>query len=972
MLYVEHLRRRVKVFEELARELENFREVSEVISNMPDETPRHLPKVWDGHVRLAAARLAPLCGECASLLLVTRTFFVKWHRGLQDLTTQDRDLSPPDIEASFTNAQAAFSDSDASAIQQSQTASFETSVRFCNELAVQIGHVHQDISRVFAITTADPYTELIERIGTLRGHLKELERMHLGGTRPAEYPSIRDAARFQFAKMIVRLFCDENRDLLTAERLGRPENTTKLHDRLAEFWKTYRLPVERSRNVLIDAIKTMTALGKSAMGRSVLEWWENYHACYECPALNQFEGRDAGDFPQADSAWMSLRHRSFWAVATLARQIRGATAYSDLIQPFREAAAQERAISERIEALVKGLTEWCSSRGHQVLLTGRNRMSAADALELCSALWIADRIGEPWNDRLEQEAFEVVSALQHPDGSFGAVAPLYHNRGFTFYLPSASTIALLARFVTGAASAPRTPQLQHRLKRWAPVLLKGAAFLNETLVGTDREALDDSQYSDWAGWHSDRHPERERIDCLATTEAVIALCRIDDAVKWLINLEVISDFDVSWPEPLARRLSEEGSRLVPVDCEAQRRQLLVRIAPLIRRFKRTGERYTSLWSIGSVDEPLGSHTFVFYGPPGTGKTFSQEIIAGELGWPVVTLTIGNFLHDGEDRVGRRADEVFKRLSYLSNVCIVFDEFDEMVTARARRGDQGWSGFPLLTATMLPLLTLLRERAQKQGCAVSFTTNYIENIDQAAKRVGRLDEAILLTYPDFTSRLLVGLMASRRHKPDVGWKVLLTLAKDTALCSHADARGYIEQGIRHTEHDRVDGMEKPKPPIDASYYRDIDGREHQTMVGLKELFDSIGPKATIDEWLAENESWQDLYARLQTGPNRAEVQRTERRHWPRTAVATGSVSINGSPVRFVDLGQGGFQVETSSDFGTGQLAIDTPLGSVSIRADKRWQTYPKAPGAEVIIGVEVDASSQPDWGPLAKHLGQAVT
>ena len=129
---------------------------------------------------------------------------------------------------------------------------------------------------------------------------------------------------------------------------------------------------------------------------------------------------------------------------------------------------------------------------------------------------------------------------------------------------------------------------------------------------------------------------------------------------------------------------------------------------------------------------------MFYGPPGTGKTYAQQIIAGELGWPLVTLTIGDFLHDGEDKVGRRAGDIFRRLSYLSNVCIVFDEFDEMVTVRSRKGEQGWAGFPLLTAAMLPLLSELRDQARTQSCAVSFTTNYIENIDQAATRGGRVD------------------------------------------------------------------------------------------------------------------------------------------------------------------------------------------------------------------------------------------
>lgn len=941
MSYVEHLRGRATAFDALAEQLKLVTRVNGAIEGTTGTPPPELDHVWDSHVRLAVTRLAPLCDTCASLILATRPFFEEWQHDLEKLETTDRPLSSADLDGSLGLALAALAKAGVEACRVSQQAAFKASVDFCNQLSTQIRQVYDGLQAVFGISEKNSYGELIEKITRLEGSLDGLARTHLGGTQPGEYPTILDAARFQFARMLVRRFRDKNGLLLDDRALDKaPEKAQELTTRLNELRQTYRIgsgPAPMGTTGKLEAIRTIRALGESSMGRSVLEWWRNYDECYECPPSTAFEGKTPGEYPDADSLWMSLRHRSFHAIADLtnqlisAKEVEGAARFTRVADVLSEAARTERRIADRIEVQIKDVTQWCSGRGHQILLAGRNQMSTADPIELASALWIAERINESWNERLEQQAFETISELQRTDGSFSAVAPLYHNRWFTFYLPSANVIALLARFVTAGADSPKRQALQARLRRWAPVLLKGARFLNETLVGGGPESDSDPDKRDWAGWHSDRHPEAERIDCLTTTEAVTALCRLDDAIKWLINLEIVGEFSVAWPDPIP------SSSLMAVDGEAGRDQLQLKVAPLVRRFREYGERFNPRRGPASDNRGVASHAFVFYGPPGTGKTFFQQIVAGELGWPVVTLTIGDFLHDGEDRVGRRAHEIFKRLSLLSNVCIVFDEFDEMVTARSRKGEQGWTGFPLLTATMLPLLTILRNNARSQCCVVSFTTNYIENIDQAATRVGRIDEAILLTYPDYSSRLLLGLMARATHEAThVNWELLCTIARDTALCSQPDVRAYIEESVKSG----VDRVSRPKPPIDSTYYDGIDwaGRGAAT-AGVERLFRSIGPDHVVATWLNDHPSWRTTYERLRGRTDRQVERRASPRQrfrgqWPCESDCAGRVLLR-------DISPCGVGMEAAAELPE-RFTLRIPSADlqaaatyVEVSANRRW-------------------------------------
>jgi hypothetical protein len=898
MLYVEQLRKRVTCFTDLAIELESIRKISDVIAPVKEHHPEEEALVTDGYLRIAAARLASVCGECDALVLATRPFFREWCKSLGRLSSETASVAMPQFNSAFKSALAGLARSYDAECHEPQMRAFRRAIGFCNDHWLRVSQVHTALKEAFGVAPDAGCVELMRDIEKLKNSLEKLEELHLGDTKPGEFPSILDAARFQFAKMLVSHFCDDNGVLLSLEVDCAQRRLTENLNHLRRVYEPFSHGTPSATQS--DACQIVRALGDSPVGRGVLEWWSNYAQCYACPAADQYN-KGTEKFPDRDSAWFSLRHRSFFAIEALTRKISECGDWSELIEPLRCAAREEQAIADSLEKLIKDLTQWCSARGHQLVLLGRNGKSQiADPLELVAALWIADRIGEPWEEKLEQDAFEVVSSLQHPDGSFGAVAPLYHNRGFTFYLPSASTIALLARFAIGGTDAPRRRPLQDRLRRWAPVLLRGALFLTESGVGVDGDRGEGRSHQSFAGWHSDRHPEAERIDCFATTEAITALCRLDDAFRWLINLEVTQEFRISWPS----RILKDA---LPTDVESFGNQLLLRVAPLARELKLLSASYS-----GSLDVPLGRgvgrRSFLFHGPPGTGKTYSQEIIAGELGWPLITLTIGDFLHDGEDKVGRRAEDIFRRLSYLSHVCIVFDEFDEMVTARARVNQVGWSGLPLLTATMLPLLSGLRDKSKTRCCTISFTTNYLENIDRAATRVGRVDELILLTYPDYSSRILLGVRAAARCACDaapVDWDLIRNLASETALCAYPDVRAHIESGIAGRA---AAARARPKSPVDSSYYSGGDDIRPDALHAVAELLKTVGPPDVLAAWLKrpENLDWEHLYIRDQ---QRGSSEFPERRNHERYLVRSRcKAQIDGREFTLVDVSECGFRLD----------------------------------------------------------------
>lgn len=137
---------------------------------------------------------------------------------------------------------------------------------------------------------------------------------------------------------------------------------------------------------------------------------------------------------------------------------------------------------------------------------------------------------------------------------------------------------------------------------------------------------------------------------------------------------------------------------------------------------------------------------LLYGPPGVGKTFLLECCAGELGLPIVWLTIGgaNSMWVGE-KTGK-VKQAFDDARAQAPCVLFIDEIDSFLVRREQITNAD-SEMGLVVNTFLTELDAVRGK----GVAIVGATNFVERLDAAAVREGRFDWKVLVPQPDRAAR-----------------------------------------------------------------------------------------------------------------------------------------------------------------------------------------------------------------------------
>jgi len=144
-----------------------------------------------------------------------------------------------------------------------------------------------------------------------------------------------------------------------------------------------------------------------------------------------------------------------------------------------------------------------------------------------------------------------------------------------------------------------------------------------------------------------------------------------------------------------------------------------------------------------VDLPRG---IILYGYPGTGKTYFTEAMASELRLPMIKLSPADLFRGIVGESEARVRQITTLIESLSPAVIMIDEIDQLALKRAgvMITDSGVSR--RVTNMLLEYLGRRDRKSFLVGC-----TNFIEQMDTAFIRAGRVDEIILVLPPDREAR-----------------------------------------------------------------------------------------------------------------------------------------------------------------------------------------------------------------------------
>jgi len=125
--------------------------------------------------------------------------------------------------------------------------------------------------------------------------------------------------------------------------------------------------------------------------------------------------------------------------------------------------------------------------------------------------------------------------------------------------------------------------------------------------------------------------------------------------------------------------------------------------------------------------------YLLYGPPGTGKSSFIQALAGHLDFNIAILNVSERgLHD--DRLSHLLSKVPPR------TIVLLEDVDVAFANRKKRDADGYSG---ANVTFSGLLNALDGVASAEERIIFLTTNYVERLDEALIRPGRVDMTVRL-------------------------------------------------------------------------------------------------------------------------------------------------------------------------------------------------------------------------------------
>jgi hypothetical protein len=410
-----------------------------------------------------------------------------------------------------------------------------------------------------------------------------------------------------------------------------------------------------------------------------------------------------------------------------------AAALQEALVALRTALKRMNDVNVHVASIVSGPvdvhTRWCHTvlNQHIAFATSGN-FTDFDASELVSALAVGVRNQDLLTEAQVSKALENAVVGLEPDGSWRPPHPYFSADGLqALRAPAADVVWTL---ISALARFPRIRVADRALYSFV-----------DWLERTQREIKpeEDPTAPPHVGWSADQMREQGRIELFSTAYAVNALLAVRDLVE--------------------HRLWELCKRRFTVVQDALPLEKMAAVDLAVPHGKRLHSQLSRMMRDTREAAAGADYSIVLHGPPGSSKTTVagtlSHVTRGSRGWGkdrrLVRITPADFTRLGEDRVDAQAHAIFELLRHVRGVTILFDEVDDLL----RRRDFGPGVHPrfldLVIPAMLNRLQDLHDACEQQETCFLFGTNYVERIEPALMRRGRIDQIFAVPYPDMESR-----------------------------------------------------------------------------------------------------------------------------------------------------------------------------------------------------------------------------
>lgn len=402
-----------------------------------------------------------------------------------------------------------------------------------------------------------------------------------------------------------------------------------------------------------------------------------------------------------------------------------------LLEAIRTLAEENRQLAREIRKPVARPAEWCKKvMDREIAYVTSQNATEFDPSELVSAIAVSVRNDLLTTSLQVSDAVSKAITGQRPDGGWHMGKPIYapdHVLGL--WPPTVDIVWTLASII----------EMYPTVREADDALFRFVDWLERTRVTVAREGTPEV-----TGWPSDRMRHGRRIHFLVTALAVDALLEIRDLCEhrlWELCEQRFTVLDEKRP------LKEVD----PVDLGL----------PHARRV----HGVLSGMSIETQRNAKDAvYSLILHGPPGTSKTALVKALSVEAwkssqrwrkgGSRLIQITPSDFTRVGWNQIDSEARVIFELLGHVRRVTILFDEIDDLLRRREHVKGVPLSFMDLIVPAMLNRLSDLRSACPRQEICFVFATNYVERIEEALMRSGRIDRRLAVVYPDLESRRAV--------------------------------------------------------------------------------------------------------------------------------------------------------------------------------------------------------------------------